>query len=997
MMNSHRAIVILALLVLIVANPGCLRQPGVEIEKEGLITEWTFNPFPWKAVISNFRPSLDMQPGSTWSFDYDVQIDLRQYEKKYGKFTHLILGVLGEWRYDDEGYFRSGSTTFAISSNLTTTGIPIERFDRWPSFRLLQGKNGSPIEAIQSYPLPAGESTARIHSLQGQMSVPIPADAPLGYYEPTFYILAKVEGVPDPVHLGIFGYEWNDWAPFATLPVIKVGEAATPRMPWSILAEQKIMGRSGVFPEEYEGHAGLCARSGFSARVILPPGKYVVSPNFPTIFPRASMAPVDGGNEVIPGQISTLIDLSKGSASCKVRGPRGEEKDYGTQDFVGPGENGPSLSGGGFFLDLTSFGDYEITLKGHVADEYERRYEGGGTYRVSIANPLTFSTSCKPGTSFMVGGKYSAKVNVLPPFPASVEVRIEYYPNSDPDRMIAWTGQGHANRFGHFVPHGTPPLVFDEPGEYMSLVTARYEDSRGGLWMGQQRSVGVVAPEKRNVILHGTRSFPYNNRLDKSFYGAVKQFDDRNNVPTSFMPDTPYTLMDPFAPYNPEDTLFLSFSASTENIVEPHISLRVQDPVLAEKMIRANIKESALLPQFYQPPKGPWKYIKDVLEISTDSFGFFSVEDARWDEIPILPAGKDGWHPSMFPQKKTVEAYATMGIVRPGFPVMTLAFQTEAVGMYWLASPNRFGHHFNAGINGDLPGDLYRIQAGVVIKDLETDKNYYDAYGTSIAVVPATGSTGASSILAPGERPLVSVGGRDHYIFLAIDTHDVLEVGEKMGLGGMVFPNIPADVSWTVTKPSGEVAMVFAKADRFGIARGRSFVPVEEPGIYKVRAHVSYGELEGDIVGTPDGEFWHCAVYPDGPNYLQSEITTIEGIDPKKALRIPVVWPEHFQNARLHFAVLMPGQVIDQGVVEGKTGRWEYPFDPIQLSAQFPNFDVRILATGQWELADTLVFQFFLEAENDGEKVFDSLRMTLRRDKLYNYESLIRDTPHPTN
>ncbi|MDP6582096.1 MAG: hypothetical protein QF681_15690, partial [Vicinamibacterales bacterium] len=40
----------------------------------------------------------------------------------------LVVGVLGELRYDEQGYYRSGSSTFALSSNLTTTGAPIERF-----------------------------------------------------------------------------------------------------------------------------------------------------------------------------------------------------------------------------------------------------------------------------------------------------------------------------------------------------------------------------------------------------------------------------------------------------------------------------------------------------------------------------------------------------------------------------------------------------------------------------------------------------------------------------------------------------------------------------------------------------------------------------------------------------------------------------------------------------------------------------------------------------
>ena len=146
-----------------------------------------------------------------------------------------------------------------------------------------------------------------------------------------------------------------------------------------------------------------------------------------------------------------------------------------------------------------------------------------------------------------------------------------------------------------------------------------------------------------------------------------------------------------------------------------------------------------------------------------------------------------------------------MGVVRPGFPVMTLAFQTEAPGMYWLASPNRAGYHFNAGLNGDLPGDLYRIQAGAALLDRETGDNYYDAYAASIVVHPPDGARDSVSILAPGERSLANHAGREHPIFLALDSHDTEEVGGALGFGGMVFPALPADARWTVTRPDGEV------------------------------------------------------------------------------------------------------------------------------------------------------------------------------------------------
>jgi hypothetical protein len=848
---------------------------------------------------------------------------------------------------------------------------------------LLHGKDGSPFEGYVEHPLPSADKLPSVYRFTGRILVDLPADTPIGFYEPHFYVLVRVKGVANPVHLPVFGYEWNGWSP-TLLPLVRVGNPKTPKIPWTILSETKFMGRAGTLPESYKSKAQLCARSGFASELILPPGHYSILPSLPTDFPRDTLPPIDGGEQVIPESFQSYLRYESGAATCRVTGPKGVVE-MGEKRFVGQGWTGPELENGPFNLDMTQTGAYEISLEGSIDEAFGRTFTGGGKYRVTIANPLTFSTSCKPGTSFLVGNGYPGKVNVNPPFPADVEVAVDFYPNSDPARKKTWVVKGKASRFGHYIPYGKAPLIFDEPGEYFSTVTAKYTDARGVLWKGQQTSTGFIAPVKSEMNLHGTRSFPYNNRLTEPLFGATERFVDRKNIATSFMPDTPYLLMDAFAPYNPEDTLFLSASTSSENIVEPHLSMGIADKELSRRLIEAYRDESALIPPFYQPPKGKWDYLENVVEISTDSFGWFPADDTISDELPIIPVGSDGWHPSAFPDKKRFDAYAIMGIVRPGFPVMTLAFQTEAIGMYWLASPNRFGYHFNAGANGDLPGDMYRIQAGAVLKDLETGKNYYDIYGASIVVNVSEGMTGASSILPPGERPLVTTNGRDHAIFLATDTYDVLEVGETMGFGGLVFPNVRANVQWDVTKPDGEKVVVTAKANRMGAARGRPAIPVDEPGVYFAKVRVSYEGLTGDVVGTANGTFWHCAVPKDNPPILRAALPPVTHLPPGGKLRIPLSWPAHLTDVRLHFGVMMPGQVLDQGVVEPLDSSWEYPIDPQQIAFQFPNVDFRVYSTGALELADTLVFQFFLEGVDGSAKVYDSKRLVLRRDRLFNF------------
>jgi len=980
-MRLRRASALVLLQLLLAVCPTCAeppepRTPALEIP----------DPFPGQVWTRQVEPGWTVAPGETWAVQYDLDLDLSRHEDRYGRFTHVLVAVSGELRHDADGMYRAGATSWAVSSNFTTTGMPVERHDGWPRLRQLHGKGGSPFEAVEEFPLPDGSAMRAAHSFQGALSVQVPHDIPEGWYEPRIFVFVRVAGVDDPVHLAQFRENWAE-SPPQVLPLVQVGDPTMPHLPWTLLGRTQYRGQPGVLPLELQGRVAICARSGFPATTVIPPGSYAISPALPTLFPKESLAPVDGGLEVVPETMPHHVRLDSAAVQCRVARPDGRIEDLGSRQAVGDGWVELDLDGGPFLVDMQATGHYVLHVTGTVEDALGRRFTAGGSYDVWTALPLSISTSCKPGNSFLVGDAYPAKVNVNPPVPADVRVAVEYYPDSDPARVRHWVAEGQASRFGHFVPYDLAPIVFDEPGEYLSRVTVRYTDAMGRLWMMEQTSAGVVAPQEREMVLHGTRSFPYDIQLFEERWGAVERFEDRQDLTTSFLSYTPAPLPDPYAPYDPQDTLLIASNGFNESLVEPHLTMSLSDPALAARLQEAYRHDSVLVPASIQPPDDRWHYLDDVVQISTDSAAWFPASAEYLDELPILPARSDGLHPFAFPEGNDVDAYTYLGVIRPGFPAMTSVFQSDAIGLYWMASPNRFGHHFNAGPNGDLPGDLYRIQAGAVLKDHAGGRNYYDAYSAAVVVTPSEGT--ATSIVAPGERALLERNGQSHFVFVTQDTHDTLEVGERMGFGGLVFPGIEADVTWTVTKPGGEVVEVAGRSNRLGIVRGRPAIPVDEPGLYRARVQMRYGDLVGDLPGTYDGTFWHCAVAPGAPVLLRTELPGMTEVDPQAGVRIPLSWPAGMTDVRLNFAVLMPGMVLDQGEVRPSAAAWEYPYVPAQMAVQHPNLDVRDFATGEWSMADTLIFQFLLEGELDGERVVDSLRLILRDDRLFNHRELM--------
>jgi len=967
---------------------GCGGTPPLEAGDGEYALASDIRPYTWSAVVREISPGLQLDPGGSWSATFDLEADLRDHDERHGRFTALLVALHAQRRHDEDGHYEAGDRTAALTSRFSTTGMPIERFDGWPALRLVHGRGGSPFEGVARFDLSA-DDVADLHRISGTLEVQLPPDTPEGHYEPRLLVYVELEGAAEPVLLENFGDNSNT-PDEQVLPLVRVGDPAVPRLPMTLFGDRQYRGQSGLLPREDRGHVSLAARSGFPHVHVLPPGSYDLTPDLPSLFPERAMAAVDGGLEVFPPSVRHHLDLASTEISGRIRGPRGTVELGSFRPFV-DGAQGeletPGHQRTGPSADLGQTGRYEIELTARLFDREGRVFEGGGTYEVYSAWPLTFSTSCKPGTSFLVGDGYPPKVNLVPPVPAEVQVEVEYFPDSDPARKVTWSSSGEASRFGHYSPVDLENLVFDEPGEYVSVVTARYTDAQGQLWMEQQTSAGVVAPREQGTIrLHGTRTLPYNLKPDQDYLGGVQRFEDRPDVSTPILPFKPAPLPDVFTPYHPGDTLFLPSNGYNESIVEPHLSIAVEEPDLRARMLAAHRLATVLPPPLLQLGSGPWEVLEDVVQVSADSAAWFPADEEHADELPILPIGDEGWNAFAYPDRAKVEAYVTLGVVRPGFPVMTATMQSEALGLYWLASPNRFGNHFNAGTNGDLPGDLYRVQAGAVLKDRTTGHNHYDAYASSIVVIPTDGE--ATAILPPGARPLAIEPGREHWIHLALDTHDALELGEPIRLGGMVFPAVEADATWTVTSPSGREITLEGRANRLGIVRADRAIVTDEVGVYTVDVEVAWEELRGDVLGTPDGRFWISVVPNDAPPVLATSLPVVTWIDPADTVEIPLTWPANLRDVRIHWATLMPGRVLDQGIVEISDRDWTLRFSPAQAAAQHPNYDARNYATGDPELADTVVFQLHLEARGPDGPVHDSLRLALRGTALLHFREL---------
>ena len=971
--------------------------------------------YPWSGVVT--VESLEAQPASRWGADFDIELDLRRLRDAADVVDGLVVAIVGEPVHDAEGW-PTGLSATTVSSAFTSAGIPLSYYEGTLPVRALGHRRGSPFEATVEI---AGDdwSTAGRTRLRGRWEVEIPGDIEPGYYRPHVAIFARITGTDTPVDLGHLPFQLAQWpesememaGPVGrhevffgessgetiefmhdpqVLPAVVVGSPAQPRVAWTLFHDVEGYGQSGLLAQEDTAHLGLLNRVRYPTPLVLLPGRYSVNPGMPSLFPEAGLAGVFIGEGTVVSEVRHYFDFHRGSADGVLVGPDGTRTDLGRLAFAGSGTTGPVLNNGGFRVSLEQTGEYEFRLTGTLFDRFGRRYEAGGTYRFTIAMPLSFSTPVKPGTNFIAGARFPASAHVNPPLPADVQVEVTYLPQSDPSRAVSRCFEGRANRFGHYYPAG-PPLEMDEPGEYRSLVSARFVDAAGTLWQASQASAGVIAEEEPDLILHGGRTFISPPNGDLPHYGGYDRYQLDYEGGSSYLEKETLSQFDHTFPYHSGDTLFVATTYPFESVVGAVLSMEARSRSLAARLVRAYNPEGRELGYPITPRWRTLELLPDVFKFGEDNFGYHRISEQEPDHLPILSANRDGLHPLVFPDGNLLEAYSYMSVVRPGFQVLSLAFAGSFMGPCWIVSPNPYGGQINTSPNGDLPGDIYRIMAGLVVKDRETGRNYYDAYAAAISTLPV--GSYSTSVSAPGTRSLLDVNGRSFPYMMGMDTSDVFMVGHPMMLGGTVMPPVAANVTITVTRPDGTQDLLQGRSNRLGGFPPPRAVDVPLPGAYRVSVEVERDGVVGDVVGSGDGEFYHFAIFENEPELLEVDLPPMSVVAPGDEVVIPVCWPNTLEATRITYSVMMPGAVLDEGVTDVAGGCHEFSFSPERAAIQFPYIDTVDYATGEHVYADTIVFTYLFEGRDDDRAVFDATRIILRGDRLFNPRTLTGESP----
>ncbi len=842
--------------------------------------------------------------------------------------TAMVL-VTAERMFDGEGRIHMPLDD-RMSTLVTPSGLAIEGGTMGASTRRFGGAYSSPFDQLAAAPLAAAAGKdAAVHF---ELSGTLPTDLPAGIYRLRFDWGVKAKNRQANLNLGGFATRPFSFladehdALYVYTPPIRASGFTADGARVSADAIRPRIPWAILRKYSSNGYRGVVAEEdrehfALSDRNIIPDD--VILPKAAgTLEPEFPVDTIDPGWNI-------PWNYSSGEMSVKVTSPDGAVTDLGTSPFTGAGDTGPTTKNPAFTQwKPPVYGQYTVSVTGWISDVWGNRYEGGGTYRFWIAKRMTMATATFQGMPYPVGSRYGRDIAFIPPVPADVTVDAFLYPDSDPGRMKTLSYSGKATAAGTFgAAQGMKPFVLDEPGEYFAHILARYTDAEGTLWVCSMRHGGVVYPPDTPVIAHGKKLIDADkkavDRGSTKFEGHAEAAGDPHLAHINY-------------PYLSGDVLLIAAEYAGANKIEPVLT--------------------------YETPDAPLKW-----ETRLNTIGATN----------LMIRTSNGYSPHLYPEYITEWQYYYGSAPRPGFMSRFVVGDNGVRAPYWPTTMTNFGGQIGASSNGDAAGDIYRLLGGVVIRPMGKPA-LYAGYISSAFVIPA-GSNDNRVVQAGSEDIMGADGTWARFFLTGLRPGLAYEAGSSIAAAVQIDPLLPVKVTVSLTWPDGRQKTVEGTADAFGTFAAGERWTLDVPGVYR---YALKGEWQGHTGGMPglpeEGGFIFVYGKMAMPPVqgMKINLPGQSAFNPAK----PFTFTGTTSAKEVAYTVLMPGAVLDQGVLQVKDGKFQYTVDPAAVNARAPIYDILNRRSGKPEVGRIIHISLFTEERaSDGSVLFNDLQRVILR------------------
>ncbi|MBF0502740.1 MAG: hypothetical protein HQM09_21580 [Candidatus Riflebacteria bacterium] len=888
---------------------------------------------------AHFSPDI-WEPGMPLTVEVSLQMDttfLSRIKSAVTELKALLMLVTAERCFAPDGWLRMPWDD-RMSTLLTPAGLAIEGGVHGATSKHLNGIYRTPVDELAMLPLSDVKTKEGFNTATFHVDSILPADLPPGIYRLRFDfgILTSRNRVSlnvDSDFAAIPRSIQNSSAIYSP-PILCNGtdlkgkavsaKSIVPRVYWVLLADYNSNGYQGVVASEDVEHFALSNRNLIHDEIILPrfsdDGKIIAYNIEPT--------PIISEKNI---QRKIPWDYSSGELSVAVTDQSGLTTNLGKLNFKSRKGVGPTTGDKRFTEWIPpGYGCYTITATGWMSDIWGNHYQGGGTYHFWIARRMTMATATFQGMAYPVGTSYGRDISFFPSVPAETRVDVTLYPYSDCSKARTLKYSGRATEAGIFGPaQGMKPFILDSPGEYHARIFATYTDMHGELWVSSMRHAGIVYPEDSCVTAHGKKIMVNQQLVDRGETHSEGFSDPSSgslNRPANF------SFMD--YPYNSGDVLLISSEGDGANNIGPVLTYEL---------------------------KGETQ--------SSDSM----IQNKRDTNVRIKTS--NGMSPHMYPEYITDWEYFYAAAPRPGFSSRFLVGENGVGGSYWATSSTNFGAQIGASSNGDLPGDIYRLIGGVVIRR-SGRQPCYAGYMASAFILP--GGSQNNRVIAPGSEDLIGADGRKSRFFLASTRPGtVYEQNAVYVPFVQIDPVLPAQIHFVLRFPDGSEKIAEGICDKFGHFIGSERWKLDQPGVYVFKIDADWEGHKGYVPGLPQEGGFLFVRESGSPNQpgLKLSLAEQQTFDVSTGLKI-----DGSSTAdEVYFTAIMPGAIIDVGRIPVKNGSFTYLLDPADVHRRIPVYDIENRHSGSKEVGRIIHLTFFSFEKPADAKPFHSFSRVIIR------------------
>jgi hypothetical protein len=978
-------------------------------------------------------PAEGLQPGDALTASGTLRVTSTGLPLDFDPNT-VYLGGSFEPRpfFDAEGRPHGTNNQF-YSTLVTPTGFPVERYaswyNRWASYFEMTNKRVVDEHTIEA---------------DFEVTLYLPDDFPTGWYGPTLELsFGSIPGGTDETVASVFTSNRARNLVFG--PLVKVGEAATPHLPWVLLADTYSNATRGTLPIDDSAAPQLANRRIYQEGAFFIPRSDLRS-DAPFTYRLEPFLPlVSMSDHSLPYEPFIPFAFPSGQLHVTVQKPDGTVDDLGSAPFTqstsrtpvmlnGDHYEGCSGSVGDIYQLITNSGQFDyqfdqsglhvITMSGTIEDIWGNTYTGGGTYQVMVGREIHIHAGAIPGTPFQVGDTLAPTLRLSPGVPADVTIHLSLYRNSDPDDVLEQTITGRANRFGYFHLSGNW-----ETGKLVNRETGRLVDRSTDLPIYRSTDLPIYQstdlPIYQSTNLPITFDAPGEYRVD-----ITAVYTDENGViwvgsqSWGNVVETPATRIVAHGKRGIDESYTRTqwFIRSMTGVEGGHINFPFAsgDIVWSPEGDRSAAKVT-----LHDPDGEITQVLRERAALSYPSIqGPGNIENRiAMGEAPLFSVAAGPSDPAYTLNPLEQLGYTYRIAQRPGISVHQQVTEDSVHAPIWQFS-NRHSSQIGMGMDGEQPNDFKWHFGGVVLRDLVEGWNQYAIYASFWVELPSDDPVGSrvmppfqGAAGGPSGGPLLTVKGEEINLFIeptGVKPGAVLEVGDTFAFAGQIAPPLASRVDVVVTSPSEGVHEIHGRANKVGYFYDPSGdFTVDEAGVWTVDVTVTHDGMTS--AGPVDPPYPTGGVL--GTEYGRYEFYVVDAAEPRAAVNAPAPgwlkmyrdWdvvpvqvtipvPQDWTDAVLRYVITMPGWVLQTGELASPGKAFLITYDPETLQETFPNIDLCQPQSWAPGLSDEVFISFAISGNDGGNPVHRANVLTLHGEKLL-YEGYeqphIAPTPTP--